>query len=152
MVCRCPTGILAFMRSFQSLHKRAKPGNWPDGWHEERLANKGVLWAFWVGPQQGMLVLNTHLSTRGAVKRKQLEELSCLFAELRSKFPRVLNSTGGLHLWGLQHGFSLRRLLQSVVSGARAGDLDHSEADMWSCFGPHLPLALRSREARYRGL
>ena len=33
-----------------------------------------------------MLVLNTHLSTRGAVKRKQLEELSCLFAELRSKF------------------------------------------------------------------
>ena len=50
------------------------------------MANKGVLWAFWGGPQQGMLVLNTHLSTRGAVKRKQLEELSCLFAELRSKF------------------------------------------------------------------
>ncbi|CAE7874983.1 unnamed protein product [Symbiodinium sp. KB8] len=63
--------------------------NWPDGWHEERLANKGVLWAFWGGPQQGMLVLNTHLTTRAAVKRKQLEELSWLFAELRSKFLAV---------------------------------------------------------------
>ncbi|CAE7343548.1 unnamed protein product [Symbiodinium natans] len=83
--------------------------NYPDGLHEERLANKGMLWAFW-GPsrtshqssqssqssQQGLLVLNTHLSTRGAVKRRQLQELGSLTAELRS---RLLTSVAVLEVY-----------------------------------------------------
>ncbi|CAE7764371.1 unnamed protein product [Symbiodinium pilosum] len=60
--------------------------NYPDGLHEERLANKGVLWAFWVDGSQGLLVLNTHLSTRSAVKLRQLGELAGLFTELKSRF------------------------------------------------------------------
>ena len=45
-----------------------------------------MLWAFWVDGSQGLLVLNTHLSTRSAVKLRQLGELAGLFTELKSRF------------------------------------------------------------------
>ncbi|CAJ1455103.1 unnamed protein product, partial [Effrenium voratum] len=37
--------------------------SYPSGLHEERLANKGLMWAFWKSDASGVLVLNTHLST-----------------------------------------------------------------------------------------
>ena len=49
--------------------------NYPQGWHEERLANKGLMWAYWSRADEGLLVMNTHLSTKWHVKLKQLEEL-----------------------------------------------------------------------------
>ena len=56
----------------------------PSGFHEERLANKGVLWAFW--DDEGVLVLNTHLTTRRNVKQRQLDELKEVLVTLRQKF------------------------------------------------------------------
>lgn len=47
----------------------------PEGLHEERLANKGIMWAFWSGNGKGVLVVNTHLSSKGRVRPAQLDEL-----------------------------------------------------------------------------
>lgn len=51
--------------------------------HEECLANKGLLWAWW---PRGVLVLNTHFTTKRAVKLKQLEELRAHLLFLREDF------------------------------------------------------------------
>eukprot|EP00438_Fugacium_kawagutii_P027909 Skav231455 [mRNA] locus=scaffold1847:718056:718499:- [translate_table: standard] len=49
---------------------------YPEGLHEERLANKGIMWAFWsTGGGAGLLVVNTHLSSKGRVRPAQLDEL-----------------------------------------------------------------------------
>ena len=49
--------------------------NYPGGLHEERLANKGLMWAFWSTSLNGVLVVNTHLSSQREVRPKQLKEL-----------------------------------------------------------------------------
>ncbi|CAK9098429.1 Methyltransf_11 domain-containing protein [Durusdinium trenchii] len=67
--------------------------NVPGGCHEERVANKGVIWAFW----DGVLVLNTHLTTRRHVKPRQLEELRVLFEHLRTRF--LLKSSTQLSIY-----------------------------------------------------
>lgn len=61
--------------------------NYPAGLHEERLANKGLMWAYWsfsVG--RGVLVVNTHLSSQRKVRPDQLEELGDHLEVLREEF------------------------------------------------------------------
>ena len=59
-------------------------------WHEEQLANKGMLYAYWrkdESSQVGSLVINTHLTTECEHKRyMELKELKQYIRELRETF------------------------------------------------------------------
>ncbi|CAK9111629.1 unnamed protein product [Durusdinium trenchii] len=67
--------------------------SYPGGFHEERLCNKGLIWAFWShqaglpsGGSRGVLVVNTHLSSEDPVRPGQLAELKRHVEKLRTDF------------------------------------------------------------------
>lgn len=78
-----------------------KYDNNPKGKNSERLANKGILWAYFtpknvelqVDEQSGIaeemygtLVINSHLSCRGGIKELQLQELISFVKQLKIRF------------------------------------------------------------------
>lgn len=67
-----------------------------EGRSEENMANKGLLWSYFVdledGNKCGTLVFNTHLSTSNAVIMRQIEEIKDHFERIRDEV-----------IWDTQH-------------------------------------------------
>eukprot|EP01083_Nonionella_stella_P022635 62594_1 len=108
--------------------------------HEEMLANKGILWAYYVNPQGtcGTVVINTHLSTNTETQYLQMEELKIHFKELcdelmdRTKHFEIY-MTGDFnseyhepHLYHLQKSLKLRHIsTMRMTNGPQNRCIDH---------------------------
>ena len=65
---------------------KSQPKSWFE-WNEESLANKGMLYGYWVKNDVATIVINTHITTQSLVKKYlELKELQNVVNELKEKY------------------------------------------------------------------
>ena len=68
------------------IEYKSQPKSWFE-WNEESLANKGMLYGYWIKDDIGTIVINTHITTQSLIKKYlELQELQTVIQELKHKY------------------------------------------------------------------